>query len=378
MDIPDVFPTPRERELWTKALQTPDQVTEAEKVIILRLADVATQAASVFKVSGLTPGELQSKALTTPESLTEEECHLISNRYHIWNPYQACANSIMHWSNEDQTAHWEALCAVATPRDDALSLAVGLRSDHFAAARMKKSREDMATHAQDIDRPCKWVRKLAGPPAQGEPTTSWGFVILSDSSIDSGCDDYSWNKFLSVMESCAEKSLKQMNGGMDIIPTKKFILADGHVSENNPEILRSNFQQRRLQQDILDTRILSNTFLLITPEVVTSCINTSTPWIWAYDADFVPSTATPPSLASGQEQERYQGRLRVSLYSLFTWFYAVRSEGLYGMSRFWEKAQNQGQIWSVATSLGRYHHPFVLLEKGSSYPWNAYELENGS
>jgi hypothetical protein len=146
------------------------------------------------------------------------------------------------------------------------------------------------------------------------------------------------------------------------------------IADNKP----SNFQQRRLQQDILDTRILSNTFLLITPEVVTSCINTSTPWIWAYDADFVPSTATPPSLASGQEQERYQGRLRVSLYSLFTWFYAVRSEGLYSMSRFWEKAQNQGQIWSVATSLGRYHHPFVLLEKGSSYPWNAYELENGS
>jgi hypothetical protein len=105
---------------------------------------------------------------------------------------------------------------------------------------------------------------------------------------------------------------------------------------------------------------------------VDACLNTSTPWIWAYDAKFVPSATLP---ASGTEH--YEGRLRVSLYSLYTWFYAVRSEELYNMALFWEKAQNQGQVWRVETWLGRYHQPFVLLEKGSSYSYHTYELDNG-
>lgn len=124
-----------------------------------------------------------------------------------------------------------------------------------------------------------------------------------------------------------------------------------------------------------DPRVPSNTFLLVTPEVVDACINTFTPWIWAYEAKFTPSTTLPSLSSSGTEH--YEGRLRVSLYTLFTWFYAVRSEELYNMALFWEKAQNQGQVWSVATQSGRYHHPFVLLEKGSSYPFNTYELNNG-
>ena len=69
--------------------------------------------------------------------------------------------------------------------------------------------------------------------------------------------------------------------------------------------------------------------------------------------------------------------MKVSLYILFTWFYAVRSEELYSMALFWEKAQDQGQVWSVATYSGIYHHPFVLLKKDSLYPFNTYELENG-
>jgi hypothetical protein len=96
------------------------------------------------------------------------------------------------------------------------------------------------------------------------------------------------------------------------------------------------------------------------------------PWIWAYEANFVPSA----TLTAGAP-EKYGGRLKVSLHSLFTWFYAARNEELYNMELFWEKAQKQpGQVWAVGTTMGRYHGPLVLLEKGTLYPFNTYELEN--
>ena len=47
------------------------------------------------------------------------------------------------------------------------------------------------------------------------------------------------------------------------------------------------------------------------------------------------------------------------------------------MEQFWTKAQNQpGQAWAVGTNTGVYHGPLVLLEKGTQYPFNTYELEN--
>jgi ureidoglycolate hydrolase len=61
---------------------------------------------------------------------------------------------------------------------------------------------------------------------------------------------------------------------------------------------------------------------------------------------------------------------------LFTWFYAVRSEELYSMQYFWEKAQSQSAgAWDVSTIMGVYHRPLVLLDKDSSYQITTYELE---
>lgn len=83
--------------------------------------------------------------------------------------------------------------------------------------------------------------------------------------------------------------------------------------------------------------------------------------------------ATPalPSQIDG-----YSGRMKVAIDSLFTWFYAARKEEIYSMELFWKKAQRQpDQAWSVATSEWKYHGPLVLLEKGSSYLRDTYELE---
>jgi hypothetical protein len=58
----------------------------------------------------------------------------------------------------------------------------------------------------------------------------------TDWTGDSNSD--SWDRFLSVMDSCVDEDLRRMVGGTAITPTKEFCLADELVSENNPEILR--------------------------------------------------------------------------------------------------------------------------------------------
>jgi hypothetical protein len=239
MDCPDIPPTPLERELWVKVLQTPDQITEAERLVILRQPDLATQVANSLKVSGLTLEELQNKALTSPESMTSEECRLVLDRYHIWSPQEATANSILRWGHEDLMAHIKARHAIATSRDNAVLLAASVRSNVFAAAKRKEIQASMKKYAEDMNRPCKWVRNLINPlMSWSEQTRRWGFVIFRDSAMDCDSNSDSWDRFLSVMDSCVDESLRQMVGGTAIIPTKEFILADEPVSENNPEILR--------------------------------------------------------------------------------------------------------------------------------------------
>lgn len=239
MDCPDNRPTPLKRELWDKALQTPDQITEAERLVILRQPDLTTQVANSLKVSGLTPEELQNKALTSPETMTYEECNLILNSYHIWSPQEATSNSPLYWGHEDFTAQAKAHHAVATSRDNDVLLAASVRSEVFAAAKRKEIQTSMNRFAEDMNRPCKWVRNLINPSMSwSEQTGRWGFVIFRDSAIDCNNNSDTWDRFLSVMDSCVDESLRQMVGGAAIIPTKEFILADEHVSENNPEIIR--------------------------------------------------------------------------------------------------------------------------------------------
>lgn len=239
MNYPDVPPTPQERELWVKALQTPDQVTEAERLVILRQPDATTQAANCLEVSGLTPEELQDKALTSPHSMTHEECRLILDSYHIWSPQEATANSVLRWGHEDYMAQTKAHHAVATSRDNAVLIAASVRSDVFAEAKRKEIQTSMKKYAEDMNRPCKWVRNLINPSMPwSEQTGRWGFVIFRDSAVDCDSNSDSWNRFLSVMDSCVDESLRQMVGGTAIIPTKEIILADEPVSENNPDIIR--------------------------------------------------------------------------------------------------------------------------------------------
>ena len=171
--------------------------------------------------------------------MTHEECRLILSSYHIWSQEEATANCPIYWGHEYNTALTKAQDAVATTRENAVLIAASIRSNAFAAAKMIETQASMKKYAEDMDRPCKWVRNLINPSMPwSKQTGRWGFVIFRDSAIDCDSDSDSWNRFLSVIDSCADESLRQMVGGIAIIPTKEIILADESVSENNPEIIR--------------------------------------------------------------------------------------------------------------------------------------------
>ena len=63
----------------------------------------------------------------------------------------------------------------------------------------------------------------------------------------------------------------------------------------------------------------------------------------------------------------YCGRIRVSLSSLFSWFYAVRASEKYTMEELWHKAQMQpAKCWYVQSMGGAYHTRLVLPKSGET------------
>lgn len=147
--------------------------------------------------------------------------------------------------------------ALVTPRDDAVSLAVSRRGDDFSAARAKETKARLESYAEDMKQPCKWVRKLIDPSVSwSDQTRRWGVVVFRDSATIGDSNNDSWERFLTVMDSCVDEGLRLLKGGTAIIPTKEFTFSDGLVSESSPEILRKSayfllFPQISLADNIL-------------------------------------------------------------------------------------------------------------------------------
>lgn len=77
-------------------------------------------------------------------------------------------------------------------------------------------------------------------------------------------------------------------------------------------------------------------------------------WVWAYDADWEPSS-TNVTVSNGEE---YRGRVRVPLYSLDAWFYGARSEGEVSLKDMWLKAQtHREKLWiCYSKPMENWHH----------------------
>ncbi|CZR65715.1 uncharacterized protein PAC_15615 [Phialocephala subalpina] len=360
------MPTDQDRELWTKAGQSPNELSEEEKLSALRLAKPATQATNTLKVTGLTLEELQTKALTDPKSMTLAECQLIKDGYRILNPAEKTANDPGTWPSEDFQAYLRVCLALRTPRDWDIVDAADEQANTIVTARGKAMMEQ---YAEDMEQPCPWVRRLIDPSDPiTQSTRRWGFVVLREART--ACSDESWAAFLQELEERIFTGVVFMKGGSIINQTRQFLFHDGLVDENDTESLHGTLPSG----SDASPYILKNTYLLITPEVVASCAkdNSQEKWVWAYDANFDPKTTA----VTGTGGEQYNGRLKVNLRTLFTWFYAVRSEELYSMDLLWEKARHEpSQAYHVLTTGGLYHHPLVLVEPGTGYFFNSYELE---
>ncbi|RBR13742.1 hypothetical protein FVER53590_13542 [Fusarium verticillioides] len=115
-------------------------------------------------------------------------------------------------------------------------------------------------------------------------------------------------------------------------------------------------------ENLLSPGILRNTFIVIPLEFVSGNINieerdTYDPcWVWAYDADW--DGSEEETVVDG---EKYQGRVKVAKWSLNSWFYAARWEGV-SLRDMWLKAQQHPEkYWICYTKeLEEWNHePYI-------------------
>ncbi|KAI6773017.1 hypothetical protein HG530_003975 [Fusarium avenaceum] len=145
---------------------------------------------------------------------------------------------------------------------------------------------------------------------------------------------------------------------------------DWPIFSPNPNLtedddLRKHFKEYTEKKDtLLSPGILRNTFIVIPTELLPELSeddefgedhNLDPYWVWAYDADWDNSEET---VVNG---EKYQGRVRVAIYSLSSWFYAARWEGV-SLRDMWLKSQQHPEkLWICYTKkLEEWdHEPYV-------------------
>ena len=105
------------------------------------------------------------------------------------------------------------------------------------------------------------------------------------------------------------------------------------------------------RESISSSGILKNTFLVADDELIPEDLwfegmsHYTAIWLWAYDADWEPSSTN--DVAS--DGEEYQGRVKVPDLCLDAWFYAARYEGV-SLRDMWLKAQNHPRKFWVGYS----------------------------
>ncbi|TGO47230.1 hypothetical protein BOTNAR_0536g00100 [Botryotinia narcissicola] len=297
-----VLPTERDRELWRKAIQTPEQITDEERRNILGLVDPTIQLSNSLEITGMSPDEFEKKPL------------------------------------EDQLANIDAEVAILTPHENAILTAASLRASSLRKLRNEAMKASIQKAADDGGKPCAWVERLIDrsvPFTAIDLQPSWGFVIFRDARTN--CSKEAWENFRKSFENALRTGISSLVGSEQINQTRKLVWQDEFVDENDSERIYRAFQDVVKARTESDQQILQNTFLLVTPEVIASFKGSSTtPWIWAYETTF--------NLKISSKKDKstpFDSRLRFAANSAFTWFYAARKEEIYCMKQFWEYAQKK-------------------------------------
>ncbi|KAF7556573.1 hypothetical protein G7Z17_g1328 [Cylindrodendrum hubeiense] len=207
--------------------------------------------------------------------------------------------------------------------------------------------------------PPAWIQQIV------DAQQPWGFVFYKSREVERKYghvwdEDYMWD---TIQENTnripysfdGERSLgytllhRIHSGGNE--PTLTHLWTTdwtaGPISQDLSEddALRRQFKDYR--ESLSSPGILRNTFIMIDDEDIPEDLwkysgpARDTFWVWAYDADWEPSS-TDVTFSNGEE---YRGRVKVPIYSLDAWFYAARYEGV-SLKDMWLKAQTHpSKLW---------------------------------
>ncbi|KAF5648626.1 putative glucan 1 3-beta-glucosidase [Fusarium sp. NRRL 52700] len=135
-----------------------------------------------------------------------------------------------------------------------------------------------------------------------------------------------------------------------------------NTQEDRQKMKKMRKKQRKNYNDTLSPGILRNTFIVIPFEFASEKLNSNGTawygpyWVWAYDADW--DGSEEDTVVDG---ETYQGRMKVEVGSLSSWFYAARWEGI-SLRDMWLKAQQHPEkYWNChSKELEEWdHEPYV-------------------
>lgn len=118
---------------------------------------------------------------------------------------------------------------------------------------------------------------------------------------------------------------------------------------------------KRYRKSLSSPGILQNTFIVVDTEPFSEhfdeVVRNPHPnfFVWAYDADWDSSSLSTKDIAV--DGEEYNGRVKVSIFSLDAWFYAARYEGV-NLRDMWLKSQSHPRkLWvCYSKPLEEWHH----------------------
>ncbi|KAF5586831.1 hypothetical protein FPANT_7124 [Fusarium pseudoanthophilum] len=209
--------------------------------------------------------------------------------------------------------------------------------------KMVRSTWRRASHAPPV-----WIQELL------RAQQLWGFVYYKTKEVENP-DGRKWSSLLDMVNNTPQPSLaRDVRGATyfsihcqgkrdDLVALQTEVWApatsEGDLDDDGG--FRRHFQEYR--HSLSSPGILRNTFIVLPNELTPESRNEELDpyWVWAYDADWDDSAEETVS-SSG---EKYQGRLKVAVYSLNAWFYAARWEGV-SLRDMWLKAQmHEDRLW---------------------------------
>ncbi|KAH8665388.1 hypothetical protein BGZ61DRAFT_538743 [Ilyonectria robusta] len=217
--------------------------------------------------------------------------------------------------------------------------------------------------------PPAWIQKIV------DAQQPWGFVFYESRVAEQGFG-HDWEDVWSEIKQCTGRMPVAVNGERDHEYTllssihtggnqgnmKDLWITDWAAGPIDPDLpeddaLRRHFKEYR--ESLSYPGILRNTFIMVDDQCIPADLwkytgrAVDTFWVWAYDADWEPSSDV--TVSNGEE---YRGRVRVPLHSLDAWIYGARAEGEVSLKDMWLKAQTHDEkLWiCYSKRMENWHH----------------------